>query len=252
MKSFYAIKKDQLHTYDSQGKRLLVTRLLARPLKITQVKSQDKDKYQALQVAIGSKKRINKPLAGHVKKIEVKPLYLREIRLEKETDKKVADEIKITEVLAIGDIVTTTAKSKGKGFAGGMKRWGFAGGPRTHGQSDRPRSPGSIGQGTTPGRVWKGKKMSGRMGYKNVTTKGSQIVFIDEDSYEIWIKGAISGAKGELVKITKRNHKEFSGIYEGKLELKDEVQTESKKDKSEKKKEVEVKTDDKKPEGNKE
>ena len=107
------------------------------------------------------------------------------------------------DVLKRGDLVQVTGTSKGKGFAGVMKRWGFAGGPRTHGQSDRQRSPGSIGQGTTPGRVHKGKKMPGRMGDEQVTVKNLIITNIHEKDNEIEISGPIPGVPGNLIIIKK-------------------------------------------------
>jgi len=107
--------------------------------------------------------------------------------------------------LAVGDKVKVTGTSKGKGFAGVVKRWHFAGGPRTHGQSDRERAPGSIGQTTTPGRVYKGKKMAGRMGGKKVTVKGLKVVEVKPEEKLLVIKGLIPGNKGGLVKINKIN-----------------------------------------------
>lgn len=105
--------------------------------------------------------------------------------------------------LAVGDKVKITGISKGKGFAGVVKRWKFAGGPRTHGQSDRERAPGSIGQTTTPGRVYKGKKMAGRMGGKKVTIKGLKVVEIKPEEKLLVVKGLIPGNKGSFVRVSK-------------------------------------------------
>lgn len=105
--------------------------------------------------------------------------------------------------LAIGDKVKVTGISKGKGFAGVVKRWKFAGGPRTHGQSDRERAPGSIGQTTTPGRVYKGKKMAGRMGGKRITIKGLKVVEIKPEENILVVKGLVPGNKGGMLKISK-------------------------------------------------
>ena len=212
MNSFYTIKLGETHAYTTQGKRLLVTRLSSEPMTVTQVKSKDKDGYDAVQVAIGKKSRLNKPLAGHLKKANVTPAYLKEVRVEDTAGKEVSEAIAANQVFTLGDLVKIRGKAKGKGFAGGMKRWGFGGGPRTHGQSDRQRSPGSIGQGTDPGRVWKGKKMAGRMGGTTASVLGSQVVFIDETNNELWVTGTVPGAKGELVEIIKIGNKEFQGL----------------------------------------
>lgn len=110
---------------------------------------------------------------------------------------------KLDEILQIGDKVKVTGLSKGKGFAGVVKRWRFAGGPRTHGQSDRERAPGSIGQTTTPGRVYKGKRMAGRMGQDRITIRGLKIVAIDNEQKILTIKGLIPGNKKGKVTITK-------------------------------------------------
>ncbi|MEA2020483.1 MAG: 50S ribosomal protein L3 [Patescibacteria group bacterium] len=104
----------------------------------------------------------------------------------------------------VGDLVVVSGKTKGKGFAGVIKRWGFKGGPRTHGQSDRERAPGSIGGTTDPGRVWPGKKMPGRMGGNNITVKGLEILEIDEENNILKIKGSIPGPRGNEVTITKK------------------------------------------------
>ncbi len=225
MDTFYAIKQGQGHTFDTRGKRLMVTKLVAKPLTITQVKNADKDGYAALQLAIGEKRRINKPLLGHLKAAKVTPAYIKEVRMKRSSQREVGEVVEVNDVLHVGDMVTVSSTSKGKGFAGGMKRYGFSGGPRTHGQSDRGRAPGSIGQGTTPGRVWKGKRMAGRMGNETVTSKGGQVVFIDKADQELWITGTIAGAKGTVVKITKVGEREFPGLLTGrkKLDLQEEL-----------------------------
>ena len=114
---------------------------------------------------------------------------------------KVGDEVNPSSTFDIGDKVTITGTSKGKGFQGVVKRWKFAGGPRTHGQSDRLRAPGSIGAGTTPGRVWKGKKMGGRMGGDTITIKGVEVLDI-KDNFLV-LSGPIPGAKGKVIAIYK-------------------------------------------------
>lgn len=110
----------------------------------------------------------------------------------------------IGEAFREGDLISVVGISKGKGFAGGMKRHGFAGGPRTHGQSDRPRSPGSIGSTTTPGRVFKGKKMAGRMGGDQVTVKNLEVFKIDSENNLLYVRGAVPGAYKSLVSVKKQ------------------------------------------------
>jgi len=214
MKSIYAIKRNQLHTYDKMGKRLFVTRMSIEELPVIQVKTADKDKYSALQVAIGTKSKLNKPENGHLKSITKVPMYLREIRLDKDSDLKTGDIIAADQVLTEGDYIKVTSISKGKGFAGGMKRHGFRGGPRTHGQSDRERAPGAIGQGTSPGRIWKGKRMAGRMGNETISTMGSQVVKLDTETGELWVTGAVPGGKNALVELTKIKNGKFAGLIE--------------------------------------
>jgi large subunit ribosomal protein L3 len=123
--------------------------------------------------------------------------------LEDKPDFKVGDEIKISDVFRKGDLVNVSGISKGKGFAGVVKRWHFAGGPKTHGQSDRLRAPGSIGQGTTPGRVLKGKKMAGRMGGERKTIKNLIVVDVDSEKGELLVSGPVPGKSSGLLIITK-------------------------------------------------
>lgn len=217
MKTFYGIKTDQTQTFDKAGRRLFITKILTKPATVVQVKKQNKDGYSAVQVGLGEKKKVTKPIAGHLKKSGTKVVrWLREVKLEKEDQIKVGDKISIAQTFKVGDIVQVSGTTKGKGFAGAMKRWGFAGGPRTHGQSDRQRAPGSIGGTTDPGRVWPGKKMPGHMGNVTKSIKGLQIVKINEKDQEIWVTGAIPGNRGGLLKITKIGEKKFVGLAEEK------------------------------------
>lgn len=190
------------------GLRIPVTSLLVGPCVVTQVKNETKDGYWAVQVGIGERrtKTISKPLQGHLKgaiKDNKAPRFLAEVRLTSEPTLKVGDNINVSEIFGVGDVVSVTGVSKGKGFAGVVKRWGFAGGSKTHGQSDRHRAPGSIGQGTTPGRVYKGKKMGGRMGLDSITVKNLHIVNISEDGTRIEVSGPVPGTPGNMITITK-------------------------------------------------
>lgn len=192
-----------------QGFRVPVTKISAGPCIVTQIKKEDKDGYWAVQLGFGEKrtKNITNPEKGHLKaayKDQNKAArFLREVRVQKEPEMKIGDIVKVSDIFNIGDLVAVTGISKGKGFAGVVKRWHFAGGPRTHGQSDRERAPGSIGQTTTPGRVLKGKKMAGRMGNKRVTVKNLHIVSLDSEKNELAISGAVPGVSGSLIMIRK-------------------------------------------------
>lgn len=153
---------------------------------------------QGFELGIGTKKHPNKAMEGKYKAVEKVPLRRKYFKGTLDGEVKPGDEIK-ADTFAVGDKVTIVGISKGKGFAGVVKRWGFAGGPRTHGQSDRLRAPGSIGAGTDPGRVLKGKKMGGRMGQDRVTLKEKEIVDIKENL--ILILGPVPGSKGDVVEI---------------------------------------------------
>lgn len=190
------------------GTRVPVTVVKAGPCFVTQIKSEEKDGYWAVQLGYGEKdkEKLTKPIKGHLKgatKGKKAPRFLREIRFEKKPDLKVGDEVKVSDVLKEGDVVAVTGTSKSKGFAGVVKRWGFAGGPRTHGQSDRLRAPGSIGQGTDPGRVWKGKKMAGRMGGETQTIRNLMVVEVDDKESEIKVSGTLPGGPGGLLIVKK-------------------------------------------------
>lgn len=186
------------------NRRVPVTVVKAGPCTVTQIRSMDKDGYWAVQLGFGSRKtkNISKPLQGHLKgatKDKLAPRFLREVRLTDTPEEKVGEEVAASDIFTAGDTVTVTGTSKGKGFAGAIKRWGFAGGPKTHGQSDRHRAPGSIGQGTSPGRVWKGKKMAGHMGVDTVTIKNLKIVSVDPETNEVKISGPVPGTPGSLL-----------------------------------------------------
>lgn len=202
------------------GLRLPVTKIVVGPCTVSQVKSKDKDGYWAVQLAFGKKKvkSLSNPIKGHLKSIlkdlpaqaggsQIGPRFLREVRLSEESELKVGDVVKLDDVLKEGDVVTVTSTSKGKGFAGVVKRHHFAGGPKTHGQSDRQRAPGSIGQGTTPGRVYKGKKMAGKMGNDTVTLKNIVVVSVNSEKNEIAVKGPVPGTRDSLVIIKKTQTK---------------------------------------------
>jgi len=201
------IKIEQTQAFDDKGKRIPITIVKSGPCPVVQVKTVEKDGYDSVQLGIGIRKNTKKPQEGHIKKakIEKSPRFLEEVRLTEKTDKKIGDLITASEVFKEGDNINVTGISKGKGFAGGVKRYHFKGGPKTHGQSDRERAPGSIGSTTTPGRVYKGKRMAGKMGGEQATVKNLKIFKIDNEKNLILIKGLVPGARNSLLKIMKEN-----------------------------------------------
>ena len=191
--------------FSESGNAVYVTAIEAEKCVIVQVKNEKKDGYNALKVGFGGikDKNVTKPHRGEFvkNKIELKK-YLREVRVDEfDRDYKPGDSLNI-KVFKVGDKVKITSNSKGKGFAGVIKRHGFHRGRMTHG-SHSHRIPGSIGMCATPSRVAKGKKMPGRMGGSRVTIRGSEVVDIIEDQNLILVKGSVPGAKGSLVLLKK-------------------------------------------------
>ena len=200
------IKKEMTSAYDARGRRVAITKVAVSPNFVTQVKTVEKDGYNAVQVAMGSKKSVKSPQKGHFKKAGVAEnlRYVKETRTSEDEDLTAGTEIAINKVLRKGDEVKVTGTEKGRGFQGGVRRHGFHGvGMRTHGQSDRQRAPGSIGTGTTPGRVLKGKRMAGHMGNETATVMGLEVIAVNKADGVVSIKGAIPGPYGGLVKIIK-------------------------------------------------
>lgn len=191
--------------FDDSGNVVPVTIVEAGPCFVTQIKTQEKDGYQAIQLGYGVKKEKNttKPVIGHLKKAKVPPLRkIKEFSPFTDRDLELGDRITV-DIFRPGDKVKVTALSKGRGFAGVVKRHGFAGGPVSHGQSDRLRAPGSIGQSSYPSRVFKGYKMAGRMGNKQVSVLNLTVAKTDPDKNLIFIKGAVPGARNSMVEIYK-------------------------------------------------
>jgi len=176
---------------------------------VVQKKTKKKDKYNAIQVGFGEVKesRVSRPLLGHFRKVNLSPRrYLREIRGEDLSAYKVGDEIKLN-VFEKGDLVKVTGISKGKGFAGVVKRYGFKGGPASHGACQWHRRIGSIGASASPSRVFKGKKMPGRMGVERVTVQNLKVVEVNEERSLLLIKGSVPGRKGTLLFIKEAKDK---------------------------------------------
>lgn len=198
-------KIDQTQKFLENGQRIPVTEVLVSDNIVVQVKTNESDKYTAVQVGFGTKKNATKAVLGHVKnaKLEKAPAVIKEVALQKGAElPEVGSTIAVETVFKPGDIIQVTGTSKGKGFAGAVKRHNFRGGPKTHGQSDRHRAPGSIGQGTTPGRVYKGKRMAGRMGTDTVTVQNLVVVDVDAKNKKLYVMGLIPGNKKGTVLIT--------------------------------------------------
>jgi len=188
--------------FDETGVALPVTVIECGPNVVTQIRTTEKDGYEAVQLGFGISKRLNRPEQGHRKESGFMSNVLREVKVTGLDDLEVGQQIK-ADTFAMGELVDVTANSKGRGFQGGMKRHGFRGGPKTHGQSDRWRAPGSIGSSATPGRVMKGMKMAGHMGNARVTVQNLEVVRVDLDRNLLLVKGSVPGPNKGLVMIRK-------------------------------------------------
>nr|YP_010865238.1 ribosomal protein L3 [Campylaephora boydenii]WGT74111.1 ribosomal protein L3 [Campylaephora boydenii] len=193
--------------FNRTGSAFAVTILEIGPCFVTQIKNNDKDGYQAIQIGYKAIKanKITKAQAGHLKKANLHPLkYLHEYKCnDKDFENiKVGDQVKFNQ-LQVGSLVNISGKNIGKGFSGYQKRHNFSRGPMSHGSKNH-RQPGSIGAGTTPGRVFPGKKMAGRMGYKKVTIKNLQIIDINTENNIMIVKGAVPGKPGNIVHIKQK------------------------------------------------
>ena len=199
IRGFLGKKIGMTQVFAEDGKVIPVTVIQAGPCVVTQIKTKATDGYEAVQLGYGEVKRHNKPMSGHMKASRLSR-YLREVEADDASEFQVGQTIGV-DIFEPGEFVDIIGRSKGRGFAGVVKRWGFAGGPRTHGQSDRTRAPGSIGGGTTPGRVFKGLQMAGHMGNRRITVKGLEIVKVDLDRNLLVVKGGVPGAPNGLLQI---------------------------------------------------
>jgi large subunit ribosomal protein L3 len=202
LKGLIGKKIGMTQIFDEQGVAYPVTIIEAGPCFVTQVREQQKEGYSAVQLGFGevNPKRITGGELGHLKANDLPPLrFLREFRA-KDHELKVGDKLTV-EVFALGEHVDVIGVSKGKGFAGAVKRHHFAGGPKTHGQSDRERAPGSHGAGTTPGRVLKGARGAGHMGMDRVTAQNLKVVLVDAERNLLGVHGAVPGSRGSLIMI---------------------------------------------------
>lgn len=205
MKGILGKKVGMTQVFDESGEVIPVTIIEAGPCFVTQKKTVKQDGYTAIQLGFKEvkPKRLTQPQRGHLRKNNLPPLrYLREIRMSEGDLEDYEEGQKISiGIFEVGEIVDVVGTSKGRGFAGVVKRHGFRGGPKTRGQSDRHRAPGSIGQTTTPGRVFKGKRMPGRMGNQRVSAQDLQVVLVDPQRNLLAVKGSVPGARNGLLLI---------------------------------------------------
>ena len=202
LKGLIGKKIGMTQIFDNTGTVIPVTLIEAGPCFVTQVRTVEKNDYDAVQLGFmeTKPKRLKGGQLGHLKRNDLPPLrHLREFRT-KNTNLNEGDQISV-DVFGVGEFVDITGTSKGKGFAGVVKRYGFAGGPKTHGQSDRQRAPGSIGATSGTARVFPGKRMPGHMGNKRITAQNLKVVLVDVERNLIGVRGSVPGPKGGLVVI---------------------------------------------------
>jgi large subunit ribosomal protein L3 len=200
LKGLIGMKVGMTQIFDETGAAIPVTLIEAGPCYVTQVRLPERDGYSAVQMGFGEvkPKRLTGGQLGHLKRNNLPPLrFLREFR-EKDPEVNEGDKLTV-DLFTVGDHVDVVGTSKGKGFAGAVKRHHFRGGPKTHGQSDRQRAPGSRGSGTTPGRVYKGARGAGHMGDERVTVQNLGIVLVDPERNLLGLRGAVPGPKGGLI-----------------------------------------------------
>ena len=192
--------------FDNQGLDYPVTIVEAGPCAITQIKSVEVEGYSAVQIGFldKSERRLNMSEKGHYKKAGISGRrFMKEFRYKNVGDVELGQEF-TTSIFEIGDIVSVTGVSKGRGFAGHMKRHNFSGGRASHGKNSVMRKSGSVGAGTSPGRIWKGFRMAGRMGNETVSVKNLLVTRIEKDKNLVFIKGAVPGANNGIVYISKQ------------------------------------------------
>ena len=197
MKTLLGTKLGMTQLLADDGRAVPVTLIQAGPVTVTQVKTVETDGYNAVQIAYGEGKILSKAVAGHVKSAKVTPKHIREVRVDEPVEAKVGDSFDVS-VFAIGDMVDATGISKGKGFAGTVKRHNFNTSKKTHGGNGNVRKPGSIGS-MYPQKVFKGKKMAGRMGAERVTVKNLEIAYVDPETNLIGVRGAVPGPRKGLI-----------------------------------------------------
>ncbi len=201
MKGILGRKVGMTQVFREDGTAVPVTVVEAGPCYVTGVRTPERDGYRAVQLGFGAakSKHLTKGQLGHLARAGAPHVrHLRELRAAADDEYSLGDKV-LVDVFEPGERVDVEGRSKGRGFAGVVKRWGFAGGPRTHGQSDRERAPGSIGACATPGKVFKGKKMPGHMGNRRTTIQNLEVVLVDPERNLLAVRGSVPGPKGGLV-----------------------------------------------------
>ena len=202
MNTLIAKKIGMTQIFDENSNALGVTVLDVSDCRVVQVKNSQKDGYDAVQLTIGSKKKLSKPLESHYKKYKVDPgEVLFEVRVNEDTDLNPGQKINVKDFFEVGQKVDITGISKGKGFAGVMKRHNFSGQKASHGVHKVHRAGGSIGNASYPGHVFKGQKMAGRMGNQKSTIQSVTIVGLDEEQNYLLVNGSVPGNKGNIVQV---------------------------------------------------
>ena len=199
MKALLGTKIGMTQIISESGVATPVTLIQAGPVTVTQVKTVETDGYNAVQVAYGEGKNLSKAVAGHTKTAKVSPKFIREFRVDETTDLKVGDQIDVS-AFALGDVVDATGTSKGKGFAGTVKRHNFNTSAKSHGGNGVVRRVGSIGS-MYPQKIFKGKRMAGRMGSEQVTVRNLVVAYVDAADGVIGLKGAVPGPRKGIVTI---------------------------------------------------
>ena len=197
-------KVGMMRLYDGAGRAHAVTVIEVGPNRVTQLRTTERDGYEAVQLGLtGARKRVNRPERGHLRRagIEETLTALREFPADGETFER--GQTITVETFTPGEYVNVEGVSKGRGWAGGVKRWHFHGGPKTHGQSDRHRAPGSVGSGTTPGKVWKGQRMAGHMGARTSTVMNVLVVLTDPARNLLFVDGSVLGAPDRVRTVTR-------------------------------------------------
>lgn len=201
VKGILGRKVGMTQVFEEDGRAVPVTVIEAGPCRVAQLKTPEKDGYSAIQLAFGAARRVNKPMAGHFEKSGIDGArHLVELRLDDTGDYQPGAEVK-ADVFEAGEIVDVVGVTKGKGFAGPMKRHNFSGLSATHGTQRKHRSPGSIGGCATPARVFKGTRMAGHMGHQRVTTLNLRVIKADPERNLLLIRGAVPGPRGGLVMV---------------------------------------------------
>lgn len=204
IKGLLGRKIGMTQVFRPNGEVVAVTVIEVGPCVVTQIRTKERDGYEAVQIGFGavSPRKLTKPQQGHLAGANMLVKHLREFKADNAAEHTIGDVFQ-ADMFQAGQRVDVVGTSKGKGFAGVVKRHHFKGGPKTHGQSDRLRAPGSIGSGTTPGRVWKGMRMAGRMGNQRVTIQSLEVVEVLADKNLVLVRGSVPGAKNSLVQVSR-------------------------------------------------